>query len=78
MKLVKEQLEKSVVTEYVQVFENERIEWIGQDDISSDKPDLCLIDHRNSKAFVVELSSPFDAFIQNCYEHKFNKYMPRI
>ena len=74
--LVREQLEKSVVTEHVQVFENERVGWVGEFSIANDKPDLCLVDHRNSKAFIVEVSNPFDAFIENCYNHKFEKYMP--
>ena len=73
---MKEQIEKTVMTEYVQVFENERVGWDGQDYMRNDKPDLCLVDHKHSKAFIVELSNPFDAFIEDCYAHKFAKYMP--
>lgn len=40
------------------------------------KPDLLVIDHHNRKAFVIEISVPFDAFIEQCYQTKFDYYLP--
>ncbi len=40
------------------------------------KPDIVVIDDANKKVFVIEISNPYDAFINVCYEGKFNKYMP--
>ena len=39
-----------------------------------DTSDLADILH-TYKAFIVELSVPFDRFIDLCYQHKFNKYI---
>ncbi len=36
------------------------------------KPDLLVIDKR--RAFLVEISCPFDRFVNVCYEQKFFKY----
>ena len=44
--------------------------------IQARKPDLFLIDHENMKCFILEVSCPFDAFIEECYNTKFQKYMP--
>lgn len=38
------------------------------------RPDLLLVNKKSKKAFIVELSIPFDRFLQSCYEHKFAKY----
>ena len=43
-------------------------------DIQSKKPDLFLINHDNMKCFILEVSCPFDAFIEDCYNTKFQKY----
>ena len=67
---MKEELYKTMATEYVQIFENETVGWSGDY-----KPDLCVIDHKNSKAFIIEISNPFDTFIEDCYNFKFHKYM---
>ena len=40
------------------------------------RPDLCMIDHTNKKAFLIEISVPFDAFINQNYNTKFDKYFP--
>lgn len=40
------------------------------------KPDLLIIDHCNNKVFIVEISTPFDAFIDQCYQTKFDYYQP--
>ena len=45
-------------------------------DIQARKPDLFLIDHECMKCFIVEVSCPFDAFIEDCYNAKFQKYQP--
>ena len=42
--------------------------------IQARKPDLFLIDHANMKCFILEVSCPFDAFIEDCYNAKFQKY----
>ena len=44
--------------------------------VQFNKPDITLIDSVNREAFIVEVSHPFDAFINVCYQHKFDKYMP--
>ena len=76
VKLVKNELVKNVVTDFCQVFENQVVTLPGHGVLNSSRPDLCLIDHNNSKAFVIEISNPFDTFVEQCYQHKFNKYMP--
>ena len=76
MQLAKEQLYKVVVTEHVQVFNNEAVRILDQAISGGSKPDLCIIDHAHSRAFIVEVSNPYDAFIQDCYNHKFQKYLP--
>ncbi len=40
------------------------------------KPDIFVYDTETKEAFIIEISHPFDAFIQVCYQHKFDKYMP--
>ena len=40
------------------------------------KPDLCVIDNRTRKCSIIEVSVPFDAFVSDCYQHKFDKYQP--
>ena len=40
------------------------------------KPDLIVIDKSEMKVFVVEISTPFDAFINQCYQTKFDYYLP--
>ena len=44
--------------------------------IKARKPDIFLIDRVLKKCFIVEISVPFDAFIDECYETKFQKYIP--
>ena len=44
--------------------------------IKARKPDLFLIDYAQKKCFIVEVSVPFDACIDDCYEGKFQKYVP--
>ena len=74
--LVRKELEKTVWTEFCQVFTNERVTFEGLEIGGPCKPDICVIDHLNSVAFVIEISNPFDAFLDSCYNHKFNKYIP--
>ena len=40
------------------------------------KPDITIIDHQNKQTFIIEVSHPYDLFIEDCYKHKFDKYMP--
>ena len=39
-------------------------------------PDLCVIDHVTRKCLIVEVSVPFDVFVNDCYQSKFNRYLP--
>ena len=39
--------------------------------VQARKPDIFLIDHALKKCFIVEISVPFDAFVEDCYEGKF-------
>ena len=40
------------------------------------KPDLLICDRLTMKSFIVEVSCPFDAFVNTCYTTKFNIYQP--
>ena len=40
------------------------------------KPDLIVMDHRGRNVFIVEISTPFDAFVNQCYQTKFDYYRP--
>ena len=40
------------------------------------KPDLLVCDRVAKRAFIVEVACPFDAFLDNCYNTKFDKYCP--
>ena len=75
VELVLRELHKSVLTEYCEVFTNESVVFQGLNTNTS-KPDICFIDHAHSVAFIVEVSNPFDSFIDPCYHHKFHKYTP--
>ena len=44
--------------------------------VNARKPDLFLIDYALKKCFIIEISVPFDTFINDCYEGKFQKYVP--
>ena len=50
----------------------------GQDafDVQHNKPDITIIDHVNKETFLVEVSHPYDLFLEQCYQHKFDRYMP--
>ena len=37
---------------------------------------MVLINNREKSVKLVEVSVPFDPFISNCYQTKFNKYFP--
>lgn len=76
VKLVKVELQKSVFTENCELFENQCVSVDDRSNLESNKPDLCFIDHGNSVAFIIEVSNPFDPFIEDCYHNKFQKYMP--
>jgi hypothetical protein len=76
VELVRRELEKTTVTEHVAVFENQPISLDDATYVDRSRPDLCLIDHSNSVAFIVEFANPFDCFLDQCYRGKFDKYMP--
>ena len=40
------------------------------------RPDLCVIDHVTRKCLIVEVPVPFDVFANDCYQSKFNRYLP--
>ena len=44
--------------------------------VQARKPDIFVIDNALKKCFIVDISFPFDAFIEDCYEGKFQKYVP--
>ena len=44
--------------------------------IQHNKPDLLIIDDHNKKVYVVEVSVPFDDFMDRCYQTKFDYYQP--
>ena len=46
------------------------------DEVQHTKPDIIVIDDENNKVYIVELSHPYDAFIESCYQTKFDKYFP--
>lgn len=43
---------------------------------NSNKPDVLAIDRNNEAAYIIEVSHPYDAFIDTCYHSKFEKYLP--
>ena len=48
----------------------------GALDTSASKPDIIFIDETASKVYIIEVSCPFNAFLEENYDHKFSKYMP--
>ena len=40
------------------------------------KPDICIIDYEMKTVIIIEISTPFDAHIDKCYQSKFDKYFP--
>ena len=40
------------------------------------KPDIVTIDYELKEVKIIEISTPFDAFIDNTYQSKFDKYFP--
>ena len=40
------------------------------------RPDIVIINNSDKTAFIVEIATPFDAFLGRCYDEKFNKYFP--
>ena len=39
-------------------------------------PDLCVIDHATRTCLIIEASVPFGVFVKDCYQSKFNRYLP--
>ena len=40
------------------------------------RPDIVIINKDEKTAFIIEISTPYDAFMDKCYNGKFNKYFP--
>ena len=40
------------------------------------KPDITVVDQDTGEVYLVEVAVPFDAFIDQCYQTKFDKYTP--
>ena len=40
------------------------------------KPDIVIIDYEFRTVKIIEISTPFDAHINICYQNKFDKYFP--
>ena len=76
VQVLRRELEENVLTEFCEIYENQTVSLDGLSVAGPCKPDLCIIDHLNSVAFIIEIANPFDTFIDKCYEHKFHKYMP--
>ena len=64
-------LTDQIVTQYP--FTSDRLPFEG---VSHTKPDICVVDRENKKCTIIEVSIPFDAFLDECYQTKFDKYMP--
>ena len=47
-----------------------------QFDSPAKRPDIMIINDNDKTAYIIEFSSPFDAFIGKCYQEKFSKYFP--
>ncbi len=45
-------------------------------DLPHRKPDLVLVNHDTKSVFLVEISCPWDRFVDKCYDCKFDKYKP--
>ena len=44
--------------------------------IHHNRPDICVIDHESKTCMLVEVAIPFDVFLNDCYQSKFDKYLP--
>ena len=44
--------------------------------IHSNRPDLSVINHRERSCSIIEIAVPYDPFINDCYQLKFDKYLP--
>jgi len=40
------------------------------------RPDICVIDHNAKTCMLAEIAIPYDTFLNDCYESKFNRYLP--
>ena len=40
------------------------------------RPDLCVVDHATRTCLIVEVPVPFDVFVNDCYQSRFNRYLP--
>ena len=40
------------------------------------RPDLCVVDHATRTCLIVEVPVPFDVYVNDRYQSKFNRYLP--
>ena len=40
------------------------------------RPDIVIINSSDKTTFIVEIATPFDAFLERYFDEKFNKYFP--
>ena len=44
--------------------------------VNAIKPDIVTIDYEKREVKLIEISTPYDSFIDNKYQSKFDKYFP--
>ena len=44
--------------------------------VRHNKPDICVIDHSSNKCYLLEIAVPYDAFVNESYQAKFDTYLP--
>ena len=44
--------------------------------IQHNRPDICVIDHASKTCMLAEVAIPFDVFVNDCYQSKFDRYLP--
>ena len=44
--------------------------------IRHNRPDICMISHEHMKCYLIEVAIPFDPFINDSYQSKFERYLP--
>ena len=55
-----------------QMFESEQENFVNP----HTRPDIVIINREEKEVTIIEISTPFDAFLETCYNQKFNKYFP--
>ena len=55
-----------------QMFESEQENFVNH----HTRPDIVIINKDEKEVTIIEISTPFDSFLETCYNQKFNKYLP--